>query len=348
MSNAKLSPASTLAIDFAATTTLLERVCQLAGSGSLLEQLSQELARHNVLAAIDARDVPTIFGWMIETLSYQGISDRVARAYIEKHGCVGWREIDTALRSTCSACFRLQSYWTYEGCRYDKGSRTCAEPELITSCPVPGHNLRNGKLNQAAYSLYLFMRDIAGGDFIGWIDAQLDAAERTQVDFHDAVHGTLIAPLRNVFGLSDKVLTMTLSGLLMANRRERPRWFRAGSGMVAIDTLVHNFLHRSGILDQHHAVHEYGPRCYGDNGCAAIIRRAAAGIDARQFNPSYPQVFPRFVQHAIWRFCALDGLNICNGNMIDDAKACQNLACQLGRICARKPLKRHKNSNKII
>ena len=53
-------------------------------------------------------------------------------------------------------------------------------PSPITSarCPLPSHDLRNGRLNQTAYSLFLFIRDIADGDLIGWIDAP--AAGRQQ------------------------------------------------------------------------------------------------------------------------------------------------------------------------
>jgi hypothetical protein len=32
--------------------------------------------------------------------------------------------------------------------------------------------------------------------------------------------------------------------------------------MIAIDTLVHNFLQRTGILSRAHAEHVYGPHCY--------------------------------------------------------------------------------------
>jgi len=56
----------------------------------------------------------------------------------------------------------------------------------------------------------------------------------------------LIGPLRHVYGVSDKLLTMTLSSLLLASNK--PTWFEAGASMIAIDTLVHNFLHRTGIL----------------------------------------------------------------------------------------------------
>jgi hypothetical protein len=43
-------------------------------------------------------------------------------------------------------------------------------------------------------------------------------------------------------------------------------------------------------------------------------------IDARQFSASFPQTFPRFVQHAIRRYGSQRGLDVCNGSRIDDAK----------------------------
>jgi len=36
---------------------------------------------------------------------------------------------------------------------------------------------------------------------------------------------------------------------------------------------------------------------------------------------------------------AADGLNICNGNRIDDRKSCENRYCQLFGKCGRKSLK---------
>jgi hypothetical protein len=149
----------------------------------------------------------------------------------------------------------------------------------------------------------------------------------------------LVGPLRNVYGVSDKLLTMTLSGLLLGASDRRPHWFETGKGMIAIDTLVHNFLHRTGILEDCGAAHGYGAGCYGYGGCAEIIRAVASRIDASAFNRRFPKVFPRFVQHAIWRFCAADGLNVCNGNRIDDRNSCQNNYCQLFNKCRRKPLK---------
>jgi hypothetical protein len=61
----------------------------------------------------------------------------------------------------------------------------------------------------------------------------------------------------------------------------------------------------------------------------------AEQIDARQFNRRFPATFPRFIQYAIWRYCSQQGLDICNGNRIDDRKSCDNVYCQIYRICDR-------------
>jgi hypothetical protein len=60
----------------------------------------------------------------------------------------------------------------------------------------------------------------------------------------------------------------------------------------------------------------YGAGCYRPGGCADIIQAVAERIDARQFNPLFPQPFPRFIQHAIWRYYSQSGLDVCNGNRI--------------------------------
>ncbi|VIO70455.1 hypothetical protein CI1B_31090 [Bradyrhizobium ivorense] len=107
---------------------------------------------------------------------------------------------------------------------------------------------------------------------------------------------------------------MTLSAVLMADRKSRPDWFDVGSQMVVVDRLVHNLLARAGILTRFGAPHAYGQRCYGENGCADILRRVSANIDARQFDASFPANFPRYIQHAAWHYCAASGLNVCNAN----------------------------------
>jgi hypothetical protein len=202
---------------------------------------------------------------------------------------------------------------------------------------LPKHQLRNGRLNQTAYSLFLFIRDIADDDLVAWIDRQLaEPDNRTDPDRITRMIESLVGPLRQIHGVSDKVLMMTLSSLLLASNKMI--WSEVGASMIAVDTLVHNFLHRTGILDRLGATHPYGAACYRANGCADIIQTVSTTIDARPFNRTFPQVFPRFVQHAIWRYCAQSHLNICNGNCIDDRQACQNRYCHLYPQCDHKPL----------
>ena len=128
---------------------------------------------------------------------------------------------------------------------------------------------------------------------------------------------------------------MALSSLLLGAPNKLRLWREVGTGMIAIDTLVHNFLHRTGILHRFGADHAYGAACYRPGGCAEVIEMVAARIDARTFSPAFPAVFPRFVQHAIWRYCARSGLDVCNGNRIDDRKSCGNVYCQINSICDR-------------
>jgi len=109
----------------------------------------------------------------------------------------------------------------------------------------------------------------------------------------------------------------------------------AGAGMIAVDTLVHSYLHRTGSLRRCGADHRYGPACYATGGCAEILRDFAATVDARAFNPAFPSVFPRWVQHAIWRFCAEWGENICNGRQIDDRGTCRQRHCPAFARCDR-------------
>jgi hypothetical protein len=314
---------------------LIHQVCCLAGSFELLEWFADQ----DLCTAIDRRDTAVLYDRLIYSFSFQGISDEVATNYMARHGRPTWRAIckNLARQPTCP---KLKTYWQFYGCRYEKTRHTCAEPDHIATCPLPTHRLRNGHLNQVAYSLYLFIRDVADGDLVGWIDDRLDQANNpTAPDSFGRAQNALIEPLRNVYGVSDKVLTMALSGILIGAADARPRWLEVGVQLIAVDTLVHNFLDRTGILNRFNAAHGYGPGCYQPGGCADIIRAIADQIDARQFNRAFPQVFPRFVQHAIWRYCSQQGLDICNGNRVDDRHNCQNRYCRLYGICDRIRLK---------
>lgn len=315
----------------------MRHVCQLCGEPNLIRDTRSTFRKQGMLDAIRQHDTDIIYGYFLEAISYQGISDRVAEAYIEQHGSASAYDIREGL-SRKALCPKLKDYWHFEACGYQKARASCNEPLSMRRCPLPRHNLRNGSLNQAAYSLFLFLRDVAGGDFVSWIDRRLAFADRpNSSERPQLLRDAVVEPLLHIHGVSHKVLNMTLASLLLADRK-RQKWTLAGSAMIAIDTLVHNFLVRTGITRRVGTPHSYGSACYGVGGCKDIIERISLEVDARKFNPSFPSVFPRFVQKAIWRFCAASGLNQCNGNKIDDRRRCALSDCPLFQNCGRTKL----------
>jgi hypothetical protein len=134
---------------------MIHAVCRLAGAPSLIDDFQTELRHHGIAEAIDRHDTTTLFDWLAAALSFQGVSDRIAYEYMARHGQATWDDLARSL-TRAPPCPKLRSYWHFHNCRYHKGSGTCAEPEHLADCPLPVHDLRNGRLNQTAYSLFLF------------------------------------------------------------------------------------------------------------------------------------------------------------------------------------------------
>jgi hypothetical protein len=312
------------------------RPALLVAPNSFLKDVRTDAVASGIPAAVAAHETGPIFEFLVNFIQYQGISNAAAYSFAEKHGNVRWAQIQSALLQK-PACGLLRSYWDFAGCRYIKRSQTCAHPEHMPSCPLPKHPLRKGGLNQAAYSLFLFIRDFCAGDLVGWIDDQLAAADSLSRGPERLAHmrAALLGPLSNVYGISEKVLSMALANFLLGSDPNRKQWVETGASMIVIDTLMHNFLHRTGVLRRAHAEHSYGAPCYAAGGCVDIIDGLTQRIDAREFNPDFPAYFPRFVQHAIWRFCAQEAADVCNGNRIDDRHRCQNGHCPSFGICDR-------------
>jgi hypothetical protein len=139
-------------------TRLMTRVCQFAGSSAFIDDARASLEAEGVAAAVHDRNTPALFDWLVSVLSYQGISDQVAADYMDLHGNATWHAISADLNARPS-CPKLCTYWHFHDCRYSKKHYTCSEPDHLPRCPLPDHWLRNGRLNQTAYSLYLFIRE---------------------------------------------------------------------------------------------------------------------------------------------------------------------------------------------
>lgn len=311
---------------------LLHEVCRVAHP-SQNYSVSGAVTSSTLQRSLRAHDNPAIYDWLMNVFSYQGVADKSVETIIARDGNATWVKVNASLRN--AECRKLQSFWTMEGCGYSKKRRSCNNSSGFSGCPLPRLRLRNGSLNQLAFSLYLFFRDVAEGDFLGWLDDRI--LELANGSFLD-IERELIAPMRAIHGVSDKVISMALSDLLLASLN--PAWRKLGAEFVVVDRLVHNFMHRSGILRRHGYEHPYGPICYGERGCAKLLLSLSRGIDMRRYHSAFPQPFPRFVQSSIWRYCAASAENICNGNQIDDRRRCRNGRCNLQSFCERVTLQK--------
>src|SRR4051812_35957959 len=228
--------------------SLLRSVCHLAADPGYFSGLHQRLADRGIVAAVRSHDTPTLFAWLVEVLSFQGISDAAALAFMDQHGRASWEDVARGLQDQPS-CPKLRSHWHFHRCAFTRSRGTCAEPAHYPGCYLPALPLRNGALNRMAYGLFLFIRDVCDGDLVGWIDQRLESVpDPTSPDYPERLGAALIGPLRHVFGVSHKILSMALADLLIGADPERELWGLAGRHMVAIDTLVHNLLHRTGTF----------------------------------------------------------------------------------------------------
>jgi len=172
--------------------------------------------QEGLAAAVQRHDNMMLFDWLAETFSYQGISNRAAMTYMQQHGRLRAHDIVAGF-SRKSSCPKLRSYWHFERCGYSKAERICSEPRHFSNCPLPTHDLRNGRLNQTSYSLFLFLRDVTGDDLVAWFDAQLATVSSFPKHSHShRLRIALLDPLGQIFGVSDKVASMTLANLLLA------------------------------------------------------------------------------------------------------------------------------------
>src|SRR6267142_2677383 len=76
---------------------LVCRICRVAGAPDLIDDSRVGRARHGVVAALHRHNTPAIFDWLIDALSYQGVSDSIAYGYMEKHGRIRWDDIAAGL-----------------------------------------------------------------------------------------------------------------------------------------------------------------------------------------------------------------------------------------------------------
>jgi hypothetical protein len=321
---------------------LISRVCDL-NRDSVQDELDNSSEVRKILKSniSNQRKTQFLFRPLMEVLSFQGIGDSVVLSYMEKHGSITFFDILKGIyqqrKKHGSLCEKLEIFQSFKSCGYQKTKPSCNNQDFLIRCPLPRQDMLKGVLNIKSFSLYFFVRDQCQGDLISHFDGIIQRHLKFDGSGVTEAREALIEDFTQVFGIGDKLANMTLSYLLCADPENQP-WVRVGQAMVAVDSLVHNFLHRTGILKYYQADHRYGPLC--SKHCLGVLDIIISKIDASLFNPDYPKYFPRFVQFSIWRFCTLEALSICNGVNIDDSQTCDREdICPVFKLCDHVPLK---------
>ncbi len=312
------------------------RVAMALAPRKFISDLRARLIDNGVAAAVRTHDTAALFAWMTTLVRLQGTSDRAADSFASTRAPITLRDVGAEIEAG-PACQRLRSYWHLSGCAYRKRVHTCAEPRFLPTCPLPKLDVRKGSLNVAAYSLALFFRDITNNDPVGWLDARLERADHLGDGANRArrLRDAVVLPFAEITGIGNKIASMVLADLLIGGDPTRERWVTAGGRMTAIDSLVHNTLARTGIIDARGLRHTMGAACYQPGGCADVIEQLAAELSSED----NATVLPRELQHAIWFFASEGGWAACNGRRINDQRGCDQRWCPASHTCRRLPLR---------
>ena len=90
--------------------SLILRVCHLAGTEAFIDEAGLGPDGKDLRKAIRGRNTAALFDHLVTALSYQGISDEVAKNFMDRYGIASWHVIEIVLR-TAPTCPKLRSYW---------------------------------------------------------------------------------------------------------------------------------------------------------------------------------------------------------------------------------------------
>ena len=113
---------------------------------------------------------------MSGAISYQGTSDHVAATYIERHGTISAWELRCRLNRR-QLCPKLKDYWHYKNAATRRPGGLATSRRNIPATPCSATTCAMA-VSTRPYSLFLFVRDVSGGDLVGWIDRQLKLADQ--------------------------------------------------------------------------------------------------------------------------------------------------------------------------
>lgn len=268
-----------------------------------------------------------IAGKLFEIANYQGMSDRAASSWLLTNGNPDFQQL--ALRLTHERCECAGSVDGISGCGYLRSQRVCSRPALLARCIVPTIPARKGQLARLAVALSYWAKDLPDQNLGMWARSKLKRGD------HRAGGAAMVEDLKRLPGVSDKVANMIASDVAIGLSTGSDALLSAGASLIVVDSLVHNLLLRTGAIFAVGKPHAFGSGCYALGGCLELIVSFSETIDAHMYNPAWPRLAPRMLQHALWRFCAGNEFNVCNGNQIHAGTKCETSFCPASKWCAR-------------
>jgi hypothetical protein len=82
--------------------SLILRVCHLAGTAAFIDDAGLGPDGKELRKAIRNRNTGVLFDWLVAAMSYQGISDEVAKNFMDRHGLASWHVTAALSRSAMS------------------------------------------------------------------------------------------------------------------------------------------------------------------------------------------------------------------------------------------------------
>ncbi len=77
--------------------SLMLQACRASPDPTYLKRMRTELSQQGIGTAVARHNTPALFDWLIDAMSYQGVSDAIAWTYMDQHGRVCFSDIDQAL-----------------------------------------------------------------------------------------------------------------------------------------------------------------------------------------------------------------------------------------------------------
>jgi hypothetical protein len=129
-----------------------------------------------------------LYQYLLESFLFAGGGDQSNLAYYAKQQLKPtFNPVTRAVKAP--QCPKLATFETFKECGYQKTGKKCNEPAFLGTCPLPAFDMKRGSLNHMAFSLYFFLRDVAGGDFYAYAREHFGQGQPDGVAINELLHG---------------------------------------------------------------------------------------------------------------------------------------------------------------